>query len=462
MTDGEIERDLLSSDGEHGGSPYAEILARRGTELREAVDELQAAAEGTLFPGAQEDPFPMLVNVFDEWPVRDAAKVVAALARRIREGHSVDLSQLARWARAHEADADAVTDCLSVLPPEGITILKLLSRAGSQKLVFLANWQIAQREVVVKRFISEVTRDRLLRRELQPHPLSMEHPNIIETHLLYNEVGEPFLVERRLGMVLNDEWSSRGLHEAANLLYDISSALAFLHDKQLIHGDIKPDNIGFEHDNYILLDFGICRPVGEFSDEVTPTGSLRTRAPELLLGEGHHSQASDVWALGATVFNAICQRFPLFARGEAPPRVSHPDDRAEFEGLLAERARNDWTRRVESALEVEIDHEPLRSLLRNALDRDPARRISASALNTECERQLAAFVRRSEEAGRFSPSEELDQLRRFLPRRETLLLMPSSEKLELKDRLSRLRASEGLSESDQTEISLLVELVSSS
>ena len=93
----------------------------------------------------------------------------------------------------------------------------------------------------------------------------MGHPNIIETHCLTNNQGEKFLAEELLPIVLNDDWTSSGVQEAANLLYDISSALNYIHEElKLVHGDIKPDNIGNKDGRYILLDFGICRSIKSF------------------------------------------------------------------------------------------------------------------------------------------------------------------------------------------------------
>lgn len=100
----------------------------------------------------------------------------------------------------------------------------------------------------------------------------MEHPNITETHLLPNTKGEVYLVEERLPEVLSDATSLQ-LEEASNLLYDIAKALVYLHKTLgLVHGDIKPDNIGKRGGDYVLLDFGICRPADQFTSEVTPTG----------------------------------------------------------------------------------------------------------------------------------------------------------------------------------------------
>lgn len=434
-------------------SGYAKVLAEIGPQTSEAITGLNSFILGLplINPKAGSNVFYVLAEALSSWNDRDAAAVVRAVQGQLEGNANFDFITLKRWLYAHHGDAQAIIDCMAVEPPEELTIIRRLSTAGSQKLVFLANWQIAQREVVLKRFIGPEAAERLIPRELQPHPLSMQHPNIIETHLLKNKKGEPFLVERRLSMVLDDTWSSHGDQEAANLLRDIASALAFLQDKQLVHGDIKPDNIGFEDSRYVLLDFGICRPQTTFADDPTQTGSLRTRAPELLLAEGVHGYASDIWALGATVYNSVVGRFPLFDLGETPPRISQAVERANFERILAERVNNEWETRVDLAKM----NEPLREIISRALNRDPKKRTTASELVQMCEKKLAAVLRVNEGPGRFSPSEELKQLKTHLPGERILALMPDSQKLELKRRLQVLKDARALTQEQKTDIEAL-------
>ncbi|TAJ91168.1 hypothetical protein EPO44_14680 [bacterium] len=429
---------------------YATVLAEIGQASADETKRLKTIIDAAplLATKWKQECFPLLAEALKGWSDGEAAAVVRALREGLEANRDLDLSSLNRWIRAHNGDAGAVIDCLSVDPPEEITIIQRFSKAGSQKLVFLANWQIAQREVILKRIIGREAAAKLIPRELQPHPLSMAHPNIIETHLLKNKKGEPFLVERRLPIVLTDLWRSHGVQEAANLLYDMVKALAFLQEKQLVHGDIKPDNIGYEDGDYILLDFGICRPFGAFAEDTTPTGSLRTRAPELLMGEKTHSYASDIWALGATVFNAVAGRFPLFGPGEFPPRVSHPDERAAYERKLADRVQTEW----EKYVDLSIVPEPLQELLGKTLTRDPGKRVGAARLVKTCEGELAAFLRGSEGLGRFSPAEELQQLKAYLPEASVLALMPHSQKHDLKELLKRLEAAKGLTQDQEKDI----------
>jgi serine/threonine protein kinase len=340
---------------------------------------------------------------------------------------------------------------MSVEPPERVTILKVMSRAGSQKLVFLASWQIAQREIVLKRFRNPDANG-IFQRETQTHPLSMTHPNIIETFYLQNRRGEYFLVERCLSLVLGEDWRSPGLHEAANLLHDITSALAFLSDQQLIHADIKPDNIGFENSRYILLDFGLCRPEDVFSSETSPTGSLCTRAPELLMGEGCHTESSDIWSLGATVFNSLVHRFPLFEEGEEPPRASDLERTKAFEQGLRHRIQDEWDKRVDCSLVPQ----QLQQLLRQMLGRRPESRIAAHELLKQTESELSAMLRFREEGTHISPSEEIHQLGKFLPNQDVLCLLPVAQRRELEARIKGLKKKKGLTHEEERELEGIV------
>lgn len=429
-------------------SPRTQILANIGPKTAKAVYGLaKSLEEFTLL--RPEDVFTALSKEMETgWSDSQASLVVSAVKERIKSGSLVDTTALVQWIRVHPGDPYGVRDCILVDPPEGIDILKVLSRAGSQKLVFLANWLIAQREIVLKKFVGEDAENRILQRETQTHPLSMVHPNIIETHILQNRQGEYFLAERRLPLVLSDGWKSNGLQEAANLLRDIANAIAFLSEQKLVHGDIKPDNIGFEAGRYILLDFGICRPQDAFEADVTPTGSLRTRSPELLMKESHHSIASDIWALGATVFNAITGHFPLFNLSESLPRVSSPEKRAKFEEVLCNRVQNEWSQR----LDLSVVPEALRPLLELTLAREPQSRIKAVKLVHEAEQNLSAVLRFREGESSFSPSQEIEQLSRYLPDERTLTFMPESQRRDLHARLIELRASKGLTAEKEKEL----------
>ncbi len=417
----------------------AHALAAIGPHTREVVYELADKEEDlNLFAHADDDDLKQLAEAFRDWNDERAAKVVSRYLSDLQSGApTFDADALCRWVRAHVDQCENVFECMGVIPPERIVVTRLLSRAGSQKVVFLANWTLAQRAVVLKRLSgTREAQDRVAERESQAHPLSMAHPNIIETYKMHNSRGDAFLVEEHLPFVLKDDWRCHGIQEAANLLYDIAGALHYLHsDLNRAHGDIKPDNLGRRGGDYILLDFGICRPVDQFVEEATPTGSLRTRAPELLVSSSYLCPTkADVWSLGATVYNAVVGRFPLFEPGERPPRISHPKERSTFEEILRLRICDGWNGRVDLTLLPE----QLRCILEHALDRDPQRRWSAAQVLAAARDELAGFLRNHSEVGPLSPLDELEQLVRFLPDVNVLRLMPVIEKDILAQKLERL------------------------
>jgi serine/threonine protein kinase len=429
----------------------ARALTVFGNLSTKAMHDLYYAPQGSLFPPDDDPDFLELADALRKrkWDDASVALLIQAYGRSLQVGGFLDLKTIARWVLAHHSGADvqAVIDCMEIRPPEEIDIIKVLSRKGSQKIVFLASWRLRQQEVVLKKILgSQESVERILSRELAPHPLSMVHPNIIETHILKNSHGESFLVERKLQVVLSDQWRANGIHEAANLLFDIANALKFLHDNQRVHGDVKPDNIGKRGDHYVLLDFGICRPRSEFTPDASPTGSIRTRAPELLDSHAYEEpEKADVWALGATVYNAVLGRFPLISVKESReiPRVSSPEERKDFESMVMRRVRSEWSQWVT----FDGIPSPLREILVQMLDRDVGARLSASDLVRRAEAELSAFLRLSSvnanHSGRFSPAEELDQIRRYMSAGTHRKLLPVNRRQQLAARLSDLRSVPG-------------------
>ena len=92
---------------------------------------------------------------------------------------------------------------------------------------------------------------------------------------------------------------------------EILEALSFLHKKGICHGDIKPDNIGFDESMHAkLFDFGLC--IEKFA---IPTkivfGTPLFIAPEVIHGKIHNPFAVDIWAFGVTLHFLIAGEFPF-------------------------------------------------------------------------------------------------------------------------------------------------------
>jgi serine/threonine protein phosphatase PrpC len=104
---------------------------------------------------------------------------------------------------------------------------------------------------------------------------------------------------------------SLGLEEGRNIAIRLARAVAALHRHGVIHRDIKPDNVILEADGALkLIDLGVVRVPGleDAAPEEIP-GTRAYVAPEMLAGEPGN-EATDIYALGVTLFRAFTGAFP--------------------------------------------------------------------------------------------------------------------------------------------------------
>ena len=91
----------------------------------------------------------------------------------------------------------------------------------------------------------------------------------------------------------------------------LADALAALHEKGFLHGDVKPSNIGFTSEGSPkLLDFGLAHAV---DDATIVGGTLPYLSPEVLAGRPAE-EADDVWSLCVVLYEMVSGRHP-FASG---------------------------------------------------------------------------------------------------------------------------------------------------
>ena len=145
---------------------------------------------------------------------------------------------------------------------------------------------------------------------------SLNHPNVVAVFDLVTENDEQWLVmeyvdNRTLAQVVREE-GPLSPDEAARFLHQAASALAAAHQAGIVHRDVKPSNILVTPTGQVkLTDFGIARAHHDVTLTKTGlmSGSPAYLSPEVASGSTA-TQASDVWALGATLYHALTGRPP--------------------------------------------------------------------------------------------------------------------------------------------------------
>jgi serine/threonine protein kinase len=116
------------------------------------------------------------------------------------------------------------------------------------------------------------------------------------------------------------------LEEGRHIAIKLARAAAALHRVGIVHRDIKPDNVILEAEGSLkLIDFGVVR-VGGLGDSLAADipGTPAYMAPEMFEGEAG-TEATDIYALGVTMFRAFTGEFPYGnADATSPPRRIRP------------------------------------------------------------------------------------------------------------------------------------------
>ncbi|GLY91367.1 serine/threonine-protein kinase [Actinoallomurus iriomotensis] len=198
---------------------------------------------------------------------------------------------------------------------------------GGMGRVWRAHDDLLHREVAVKEVIfppgltdsdREVLVERTLREARSAARLS--HPGIVTVHDVVEEDDRPWIVmelvrARSLQEVIDDDGRLPAA-KVADIGSQMLAALRVAHASGVLHRDVKPANVlldaGPDGTNRVVItDFGIARVSGDAT--LTQTGlvlgSPAYIAPERARGEGA-SPASDLWALGATLYAACEGRSP--------------------------------------------------------------------------------------------------------------------------------------------------------
>jgi len=158
-----------------------------------------------------------------------------------------------------------------------------------------------------------------------------------------------------------------GLEEGRNIAVKLARGAVALHRAGIIHRDIKPDNVILESGGSLkLVDLGVVRIPGleDLPPEDIP-GTPGYMAPELFLGKAG-SEATDIYALGVTMFRAFTGEFPYGnADAASAPRrdrpleltALRPDLPAWLQAVLARAIAKEPTQRFGDMMEFVAETE---------------------------------------------------------------------------------------------------------
>ena len=167
---------------------------------------------------------------------------------------------------------------------------------------------------------------------------ALNHPNAVAVYDVVDHEGAPWLVMEYVeGETLADVIAREGSldpRRVAGIGSQLASALNRAHERGIVHRDIKPGNVLVDRSGRPKIsDFGIARGLGD--EALTQTGFVTGTpgylSPELALGDDPDA-ASDVWALGATLYAAV-EGHPPFAPRSNPIALLQDIARGEPEPM---------------------------------------------------------------------------------------------------------------------------------
>jgi len=178
------------------------------------------------------------------------------------------------------------------------------------------------RDYAVKIIKKSALRPNLIEREISIMK-SLKHPNIIPLIDLFEDNTFLYIV---LELIHGGELFERivehgnfGEQDAANILRQILSAVAYLHKNDIAHRDLKPENVlvcGPDNNLQIVVaDFGLSRILNEEENTkyLTYCGSPEYVAPEIIEMQPY-SKAVDLWAVGVMSYVLLTGFMPFYSK----------------------------------------------------------------------------------------------------------------------------------------------------
>lgn len=246
--------------------------------------------------------------------------------------------------------------------------------AGGMSDVYKAKDHILSRFVAIKVLKQEFSEDSSFVTKFRAEAQSaagLEHPNIVNIYDVGSENGLYYIVMEYVeGITLKTYIEKKGqlsFKESASIAIQVARGIEAAHNKNIIHRDIKPQNIIISTDGKVkVTDFGIAKATSSNTISSDVMGSVHYASPEQARN-GFVDGRSDIYSLGIVMFEMVTGRVPFdgdttvavalqhLQEEIAKPSIYAPDLPISFEKIILKCTQKTPDRRYQTIEELLTD-----------------------------------------------------------------------------------------------------------
>ena len=202
--------------------------------------------------------------------------------------------------------------------------------SGGMSTVYKGKDQKLNRNVAIKVLKSEYREDKNFVRKFKEEAQAaacLAHPNIVNVYDVGEEDGVHYIVMELVeGITLKNYIERKGkltIKEATSIAIQVSMGLEVAHNNEIVHRDIKPQNIMISKDGKVkVMDFGIAKAASSETIASNAMGSVHYTSPEQARG-GYSDAKSDIYSLGIVMFEMVTGRVPFDGETTVAVAVKH-------------------------------------------------------------------------------------------------------------------------------------------